>query len=84
MTIPDTAPRPTELKSCPLCGEPARMGGDARTSTWNVQCSSVARVVQVNSRIGSELECGITGPWRSSEAEAIAAWNRRGAPTKDT
>lgn len=64
-----------ELKPCPFCGGEARLGkthpgpapdGDARygTTVWGVYCPN-------------EECCVVSTDWRSTETEAIEAWNRR-------
>lgn len=51
----------SELLSCPFCG------GEAR----------VARAIGSSVRFASCIACEAFGPSRDTEAEAIAAWNRR-------
>ena len=58
-----------ELKPCPFCGGPAevRKGTCARRDAWTACC---AETVDVDC-------CGSADPTYFTEADAIAAWNRR-------
>lgn len=63
------------LKACPCCGEAPIpvvqvVAGDVKSGVWAVCC---------------RLDCGLRGPRRYTEAEAIKAWNHRVAqrPTGD-
>lgn len=61
------------LKRCPFCGGEAGtlMGSNENTDKWRVWCLRPSSV------------CGLIGPFKDSEAEAIAAWNRRALPSRD-
>lgn len=56
-----------ELKPCPFCGGEGRIN----TRTFSDADADVG-----NSYIEC-IECGVETPWRLTESEAIAAWNRR-------
>lgn len=59
-----------ELMECPFCG------GEARS---NPRAFSDAEADIGNAYIEC-IECGVETPWRLTESEAIAAWNRRATP----
>lgn len=59
-----------ELKSCPFCGSAAMALKDWQ-GFWAVRCNN-------DGTLGKEVvPCNAAGPERPTEAEAIAAWNRR-------
>lgn len=62
---------------CPLCGSAAEILRDGPSRSFQVWCGNLARVVSAATRISTEAECRIAGPWRWSEDEAVSAWNRR-------
>ena len=53
----------TDLNPCPFCGDPAMVQriGPHGNKWWEVQCGG----------------CGISGPDRGNETDAITAWNTR-------
>lgn len=63
-----------ELEPCPLCGGEGRIN----TRTFSDADADVG-----NSYIEC-IECGVETPWRLTESEAIAAWNRRATPEPDS
>jgi hypothetical protein len=71
--------RLNEAKDCPFCGKRDRLfirpytaddGGGPFDWGFTVQCS--ARGIE-----GQNLGCGSSSGWGETEADAVAAWNRR-------
>lgn len=68
------------LKNCPFC--------DASDSENNACQEAGVICLEVPTAVGAKgwqvvCRCGASSPKQLTEAEAIAAWNRRGTPTAD-
>lgn len=63
------APSPTALKPCPFCsGESGCLRGDHGWRVWCLRPGSI---------------CGVIGPFKDTESDAIVAWNRHSSPSRD-
>jgi hypothetical protein len=83
MTTPEPTLRPPELKACPWCGSPGKLihdtSGDYRSQwSFSVVCQD-PKYWNPKSTATHDESCGMGGPDRDTEEEAIAAWNRRAA-----
>ena len=69
----------TELKPCPFCGESVRDDEQELCLDSFLQMSEKAGPLFYLECFG----CGIETRWFPTEAEAIAAWNRRAAVVEE-
>lgn len=77
MTVQEPIDREAELLPCPFCGG---LRGPPAASSWLM---GRAEEMQTKADVyGHQVRCicGAGGPDHNSEAEAIAAWNRRASP----
>jgi hypothetical protein len=58
----------TDILNCPFCGNAGRISYSDRGETFSVRCVSWG---------APATACKGSGPYAYSEADAIAAWNRR-------
>jgi hypothetical protein len=65
----------TDILNCPFCGNAGRISYSDRGETFSVRCVSWG---------APATACMGSGPYAYSEADAIAAWNRRVLATPST